>query len=51
MGLLLIEKGKKKGHFKKYHDAIRLMNEGMNILIEKKHRENYEIGKIYLKIA
>jgi hypothetical protein len=44
MGLYFIEKGKKKGAFDKYQEALEWMHEGINILIEVKYKDHIKIG-------
>jgi hypothetical protein len=51
MGLYLIDKGHKKGSFGKFDEAIKLMHEGMDILIEVRYKDHIEISKVYLLMA
>lgn len=51
MGLHLIEKGKKKGSFRYFNEALTLMQEGMNLLIEARYRDQLNIGNIYTQMA
>ena len=51
MGLFLITKGKTIRYFEKYRQALVLIHEGMNTLIEIRYKNHIEIGKVYLIMA
>jgi hypothetical protein len=40
MGLFLIEKGRKKGSFAKFSEALSSMHSGMDILIDMKYKDH-----------
>ncbi len=44
MGLFYIEKGKKKGVFNKFQEALEWMHKGINILIELRFKDHMKIG-------
>lgn len=44
MGLFYIEKGKKKGTFNKYDQALEWMHQGINTLIELRYKDHMKIG-------
>lgn len=48
MGLHLIEKGRKKGTFNHYEEALEEIQQGLNILIEVKFRDHAKTSKVYI---
>lgn len=51
MGLHLIDKGRKKGSFAHFEEALQFMQRGMNLLIEVRYRDHCRIGKMYMEMA
>lgn len=50
-GMFLVKKGKAKGHFEKYGEAVGEVEAGIEIMIEKKWKEKEKIAEIYLTLA
>ena len=51
MGFFFILKGNVEYHFGRLKEAIKLMNQGIEILVESKSKEKEKIMEVYLKIA